>query len=83
MDKLITRLKDKARVQTREVAGKGPVEALIIEERKEVQPGLFVETWIPVDDFKTMFPTPAHLQNAAPALGYEKLKKELEQMGEP
>ncbi len=81
MDQFLATLKARGRIVTREVPGKGLVEAVIIEERQEKQPGVFVETWVPVSDFKTMFASPASLAQQGPALGYGKLIEESQKEG--
>ncbi len=81
MDQFLAALKSQGLIVTREVPVKGPVEVVIVEQRHETQPGVFVETYIPVDDFKTLFPTPADLKKSDPKLGYGPFAASLQGQG--
>jgi hypothetical protein len=76
MDELIEKLRAKGQVEKR-----GGVDCLILSPRQEVQPGVFVESYIPVEDFKTIFPTADSLKNAPPEQGYAPFAQKLQKEG--
>ncbi|MBI4331995.1 MAG: hypothetical protein HY673_12005 [Chloroflexi bacterium] len=77
MDNIIAKLRATGRTATRDNK-----EVVIITPLTQLDPRTTVESWIPVDDFRAMFPNPGALKSGAQGKGYGKIKEELEASGD-